>query len=1102
MPFGQSSGESLSQEQSEDPACRPPAPVPVLWIGPEGPPPGVQRLLAGRDVPLVAADGAGRLAAQAAAHAAAVLCFAPGSSPRQVRAAVATLRRDAPRTACLSIVLAGASDLAELQELIDDDGLFYVAPVALSDADAAGLIASAAGALRQRTDPAAGQAAPPSLALDRLLPAGTLQRLAIAATAADLAGAAGAAAARAAGARRGHCVLFDRERQALWAPAADAETRHSPAVGLVSFVLRTGRTLRLPRIGDDPRFDRDLDDPDGEASDRFLAVPVRAGDGEVVAVLTALRPAAEPAFEPAAAAALETVAAHLAPYLTPWIAGGADAAPAAAADEPPAAAATRRNPFRSRALDELERPSGAGARPLLAALSTGRRRLRYVPQAAAADCGAACLAMSLGWHGKTVSLEQVRRVTGSARHGLDAQTLLRAANHFGLRGRGVQVGEPEDLALLDPGTILHWGFNHFVVLERFERRGAWILDPGYGRRFVLRAELDRALTGVALTFEPGPDFEPGGQRSSLLGRYLRRVLRHNAALARILVASVLLQLGALAVPLLTGFLVDRVIPRGDHRLFTVLALGAVALAGFALVVTLLRARILLALRTRIDAQLSFDFVEHLVRLPFAFFQQRSAGDLLTRLASNATIREILTSAVLSGALDGLMVASYLALLLLADLRLGALVAGLAVVRVAILIGAMRRRRRLTSEALEAQAASQGYQVQLLAGIEALKACGAERRAVDTWSHLFVRELNASLARGRLDALVNALVDGLALASPLAVLLYGGARVMAGDLTLGTMLSLAALASGFLAPLSMLVTNAAQFQLLGSYLERLDDVLSTPAEPDGLEWPRPAVFAGRITLEAVTFRYGPLVPPALEDVSFAVEPGQLVAVAGASGSGKSTLAGVVAGLLDAQAGHVLYDGSPLAELPRDWLRGHLAYVPQQSFLFGTSIRANIALQDPALPLERVVEAAKLAEIHDDIAALPMGYETVLADGGASLSGGQRQRIALARALVTRPAVLILDEATSALDAVTEQKVQRNLQRLAMTRIVAAHRLSTIRDADRILVLDRGRIVDAGTHDELAERPGLYQQLAAAQLANATLQPPPAETGGGSPREAAS
>ncbi|HEX2059964.1 MAG TPA: peptidase domain-containing ABC transporter, partial [Thermoanaerobaculia bacterium] len=680
------------------------------------------------------------------------------------------------------------------------------------------------------------------------------------------------------------------------------------------------------------------------------------------------------------------------------------------------------------------------------------KRIRLVTQTAAADCGAACLAMTLSLHGRHVALEDVRAVTGLSRHGVDAQHLLQAAEHFGLRGRGVHVRTPDDLAYLDPGSILHWEFRHFVVLERAEKKGAWILDPADGRRFVPRAQLERALTGVALALEPGPDFAPGGddRRASLLGRYLRRVLRHDGALVRIVLLSVLLQFFALAVPILTGVLIDRVIPRGDRSLYWLLAGGGASLVAFFALASFIRGHILLALRTRLDAQLTTDFLEHLVHLPYSFFQQRSTGDLMMRLASNTTIRETLTSAVLSGALDGLMVLSYLALLLLADVKLGLVVAGLAALRVAILAGALRRRQRLTSESLQTQSAAQSYEVQMLAGIEALKACGAERRAVDTWSHLFVRQLNVSIARGRLDVLVGALLDSLAIASPVIVLLYGGVRVMAGDLSLGTMLGLAALAAGFLAPLSALVTNASQFQLLGSYLERLDDVLSAPAEPQGRELPAPASFAGRIALEGVTFRYGPLVAPALRDATFDVEPGSLVAVVGPSGSGKSTLTGLAAGLLTAESGRVLYDGRPLEQYPREWLRARIAYLPQQSYLFGTSIRANIALQDPHLPFDRIVEAAKLAEIHDEITAMPMGYETVLADAGSSLSGGQRQRIALARALVGRPKILILDEATSALDAVTEQKIQRNLRALQATRIVAARRLSTVRDADLILV----------------------------------------------------
>ena len=261
------------------------------------------------------------------------------------------------------------------------------------------------------------------------------------------------------------------------------------------------------------------------------------------------------------------------------------------------------------------------------------------------------------------------------------------------------------------------------------------------------------------------------------------------------------------------------------------------------------------------------------------------------------------------------------------------------------------------------------------------------------------------------------------------------------------------------------------------------MFATPPESQGRDLPRPESFAGRITLENVSFRYSPRVPPALADTSFDVEPGSLIAIVGPSGSGKSTLTAIVAALLMPESGSVRYDDRTLDEVPREWLRAHIAYVPQHSFLFGATIRANIALQNPDLPLEHIVDAAKLAEIHDEIAAMPMGYNTLLADSGSSLSGGQRQRIALARALVSRPRVLILDEATSALDAVTEQKIQRNLHALRATRIVAAHRLSTIRDADRILVLDQGHTVEAGRHAELVARDGLYRQLVSAQLESA-------------------
>jgi ATP-binding cassette subfamily B protein len=727
-------------------------------------------------------------------------------------------------------------------------------------------------------------------------------------------------------------------------------------------------------------------------------------------------------------------------------------------------------------------PSFAERFPALRGLKLGgrKRRIPQLQQTAATDCGPACLTMVLGYFGKVVRLEDVRTAMGFSRLGTDALTLVETARLYGLRGRGVKIRDIDALRFLDPASILHWRFNHFVVFERMENRGAWVVDPAGGRRLVSRDELDRAFTGVAVTFETTEDFAPSRDKRHSVWTHMRQVLSESGLLSRILTTSVVIQFFSLAVPILTGLIVDRVVPRGDQHLLLVLASGCAGLVIFKLLALLVRSFLLLHLRTRLDARMTLQFLDHLVHLPYLFFQQRSAGDLLMRLNSNATIREILTSGAISGVFDGVMVVFYLVFLLAADLRMGLLVAALGGLRVAIFLFTRRRQRDLMSESLQTQADSRGYQVQVLAGIETLKAGGAEDRAVDRCAHLFVRELNVSLDRGRLDAVISSVLDVMGTASPLLVLIYGAVLVLRGELTLGTMLALSALASGFLTPLSTLVATATQLQLLGSYLERLNDVLETEREQEQGARHRPAALRGRVTLEGVSFRYAPVTPPVVADASVDLLPGQLVAIVGASGSGKSTLAGLLAGLYRPESGRILYDGVNLADLDLRWLRSQLGFVAQNAFLFGLSIRANIALNDPTLPLSRVIAAARLAEIHDDVQAMPMGYESVLADGGASLSGGQRQRLALARALVHRPKVLILDEATSSLDAVTEARVQKSLAALRSTRIVIAHRLSTVRDADLILVMEHGHLVERGSHAELMALGGTYRSLVDAQL----------------------
>jgi ABC-type bacteriocin/lantibiotic exporter with double-glycine peptidase domain len=352
--------------------------------------------------------------------------------------------------------------------------------------------------------------------------------------------------------------------------------------------------------------------------------------------------------------------------------------------------------------------------------------------------------------------------------------------------------------------------------------------------------------------------------------------------------------------------------------------------------------------------------------------------------------------------------------------------------------------------------------------------------VQHYAGLLVGVLNVSLQRGTLSTWVDSLNGTLRLASPLILLCVGTWQVLSGEASLGTMLSLNALAAGLLSPLANLVGTATQLQMLGSYVTRLDDVLDTAPEQDPTRPGTAITLRGGIELDHVSFRYGPVAPMVVKDLTVKILPGQFVAIVGRSGAGKSTLANLLIGLYPPTSGRLLYDGVDLTSLDLSSLRGQMGIVLQDASFFGTSVRSNIAMLDPEVSLEAVMEAARVAQVHEELMAMPMRYETLLVDRGASLSGGQRQRLALARALVRKPAVLLLDEATSALDALTERKVQDALASLRCTRIVIAHRLSTVVNADLILVMDEGRLVETGTHTELLARGGIYSALVRAQL----------------------
>jgi ABC-type bacteriocin/lantibiotic exporter with double-glycine peptidase domain len=696
------------------------------------------------------------------------------------------------------------------------------------------------------------------------------------------------------------------------------------------------------------------------------------------------------------------------------------------------------------------------------------------------DCGAACLAMVLAYHGRVVALEELRVETRTDRDGVGAVAILEAARRYGLSARGV-AADIGSLGHLPRGSMLHWDFDHFVVFVGADRRGVEILDPAIGRRRVPMETFSRSFTGVALVFEPNEDFAAGPRRFRGTWRYVRPLLRESRSLGRVLVTSVVIRLLAVAFPVLTGLVVDDIAPRHDRHVLTVVAAAMAAVVLYQLLASVVRGQLLLQLRTHLDVRLSTAFVEHLVRLPYAFFLRRSAGDLMMRLQSNSEVREILTTGALAAVLDGALATGYLVALFVVDWTLGWLVLGLGVVQVAVLLASWRRHQRLMAESLEVESRSQSYTYELLAGIETLKAMGAETRAVERWQGLFAAEINATLARGRLTAWIEALTGTLEVASPLAILVFGAFRVLDGDLSLGAMLAATALAVGFLEPLAALVEGALPLAVTRSYMERINDVLDTPQEQASQVVTAAPRLAGQVVAEHVSFAYSPRTGPVVADVSLEVPPGHQLGIVGRAGAGKSTLAHLLLGLYPPTSGRILFDGTDLSTLEVRSVRRQLGIVTQRPYLFAASVADNIAFNAPGAGLDDVKEAARMACIHDDIMALPMGYDTLLADGGSSLSGGQQQRIALARALVHRPAVLLLDEATSDLDSLTERQVFEQLAGLHCTTIVIAHRLSTIRQADTILVLDAGRVAERGTHEELVTRGGPYSDLVAAQEA---------------------
>ncbi|HEU5374629.1 MAG TPA: peptidase domain-containing ABC transporter [Ktedonobacteraceae bacterium] len=736
------------------------------------------------------------------------------------------------------------------------------------------------------------------------------------------------------------------------------------------------------------------------------------------------------------------------------------------------------------------RPAMAGPAPAPseAAYPKSRpwRRVPVLQQMEMVECGAACLAMMLSYYGRATSVAEMREFCGVGRDGLTALAIARAARAHGLEVRAFSLRENDFDAIVLP-AIVHWEFNHFLIVERWSPRAVVLVDPASGRRSVTAEEFDRGFTGIVLTMKLGPTFVPRSvlKRTTLRSYMARYVGIAPRAVVQILLASLLLQLFGLVTPVFTEIIVDRIIPFHLQNALLLVSLGLLLIILSQGVTSLIRGTVLTYLQARIDVEMMIHFCDRLLQLPLRFFQQRSTGDLLSRLNSNIVIRDAVSNQLVSTVLDGSFVLVYFVILLIASPIFAALALVIGLVQAVVLLSSSRQVKDLSRRELVAEGKSQGYLGEVLNGIVSLKAAGAEERARETWSNLFLQQIHVSTRRFYVSSLVATMTSTLGALAPFILLWVGTLLVLNRSVPVGTMLALNALAIAFLTPVASLVNTGQTLQVVQTHLERIADVVETAPEQDVAQAKTPPRLHGNIRLDHVSFQYDPNSSPILNDISLNIAAGQRIALVGKSGSGKSTLGRLLLGLYLPTSGEIAYDHIPLHAMNYQQVRSQFGVVMQDASILSGSIRQNIAFNDPSMSINRVIKAAQLAALHDDIMHMPMEYETFVAEGGNGLSGGQRQRIALARAIATAPAILLLDEATSSLDVVTESAIEQNLRRFPCTQIIIAHRLSTVRHADLILVLDQGQIIERGTHQELLRRNGFYARLIQSQLESGEL-----------------
>ena len=715
-------------------------------------------------------------------------------------------------------------------------------------------------------------------------------------------------------------------------------------------------------------------------------------------------------------------------------------------------------------------------------VTKGRAHVPVIMQMEALECGAASLAMVMAYYGKWVPLEQVRLDCGVSRDGSNARNMLVAARSYGFEAQGFRC---ETAALRDGielPCIIHWNFNHFVVLDGFRGNYAWINDPARGEVKVPLEEFDRAFTGVCLQIVPGEDFEPSGKRKSTLAFARSRLKGAGAAVAFVLLSTVIGYLFGIINPAFSRFFMDRLLTGENRELLYPFLLLMIAMGLAQVIVSWVQAVYSLKINGKMAIVGSSEFMWKVLRMPTEFFSQRLAGDILQRQGTNASIASTLVNTLTPLLLNTLMMIVYLVVMLRCSVLLT--VVGLVTIVLNLLVSQLisAKRVNITRVQMRDSGKLSAATVSGIQMVETIKSSGAENGYFQKWAG-YQASVNAQSVRfARLNQILGMIPSALSAIADALVLILGVLLAMQGKFTLGMIMLFQGFLNSFMSPAMMIISAGQSLQEMRTEMERVEDVMQYPTDPHFSDAPLSededySKLSGEVEIKNISFGYSRLGQPLIRDFSMHIRPGSRVAFVGPSGCGKSTLSKLISGLYQPWSGEILFDGKPIESIDRSVFTGSVAVVDQDIVLFEDTIAGNIKMWDESIEDFEMILAARDAQIYDDIMARDGGFYGTLTEGGKDLSGGQRQRLEIARVLAQDPSIIIMDEATSALDAKTEFELVKAVKDRGITCIVIAHRLSTIRDCDEIIVLDHGEVVERGTHEELMARGGAYTELIA-------------------------